>query len=82
MRGLSHKIKEGDQVEFVVLTPGGQKPAQLVEMRVDEVSDGQDLIKGSNVLRLLDGTAKSHFEAYRSYKISRIIGGTLKKVIK
>tara|TARA_Y100000310_G_C20621342_1_gene783479 strand:+ start:678 stop:929 length:252 start_codon:yes stop_codon:yes gene_type:complete len=82
MTGFNNKVKEGNIVECVVMTPGGQTPAQLVSGKVVKSYPAKkDLVSIQNVQRILDGSATTLEECTRSYKPSRIMAGSLKKLV-
>jgi len=82
MTGFNNKVQEGSQVDFIVMTPGGATPSQRVLGKVLKKHPAKaDLVTVVNVLRIMDGTAKTVTQATRSYKPSRIMTGSLKKVM-
>ena len=82
MVGFNNKVKENDIIECVVMTPGGKTPAQLVRGKIVKKHPAKDdLVTVMNAERILSGDADSAESATRSIKPSRIMTGSLKKVI-
>ena len=82
MTGFNNKVQEDNIVDFVVLTPGGQTPAQRVRGKVlKKYPAKQDLVYVQNVERILDGSAETLEQCTRSYKPSRIMKGSLTKLM-
>jgi len=82
MKAFNVKVKEGNIIECVVMTPTGQTPAQLVRGRVLKSHPASsDLVTVENVERILSGDATDLKGCVRSYKPSRIMPGSLKKLV-